>query len=128
MLLIISFKTKYQINRTSKHIIFKTMINKRCPRRTFTHITGSNRETGWLLNTPKNFVLEGINSQYFQNWQIRIYFMENKLIYQKQLSFTKGYVIICRGHAGVVRCPSAVTGPAGGCSWSVRSEPATSRL
>lgn len=46
MLLIISFKTKYQINRTSKHIMFKTMINKRCPRRTFTHITGSNRETG----------------------------------------------------------------------------------
>lgn len=128
MLLIISFKTKYQINRTSKHIMFKTMINKRCPSRTFTHITGSNRETRMTPKYPKKLCFGGYKFPVFQNWQIRIYFMENKLIYQKQLSFTKGYVIICRGHAGVVRCPSAVTGPAGGCSWSVRSVPATSRL
>lgn len=59
MLLIMSFKTKYQIHRTSKHIMSKTMINKRCPRRTFTHITGSNRETGWLLNTHKKLCFGG---------------------------------------------------------------------
>lgn len=87
MLLIMSFKTKYQIHRTSKHIMFKTMINKRCPRRTFTHITGSNRETRMTPKYPKKLCFGGYKFPVFSE------LTDTHLFHGKQINLSKTILI-----------------------------------
>lgn len=87
MLLIMSFKTKYQIHRTSKHIMSKTMINKRCPRRTFTHINWVKQRNRMTPKYTKKLCFGGYKFPVFSE------LTDTHLFHGKQINLSKTALI-----------------------------------